>query len=153
MATILDDTVRIISPPGRAATPAAAREDVRAAVLRIMTDIYPRTHSPERRRDQRYPYPQLITLRPVGIDGVTPLDEQLVVVGKHISESGLGFFHPHPLPHRRVVATMPTTTGATLALLLDVSWCRFTRHGWYESGGRFLQTVEVPEAARAQSPG
>jgi hypothetical protein len=31
-----------------------------------------------------------------------------------------------------------------MGVLVDLKWCRFTRHGWYESGGRFLQIVPSP---------
>ena len=68
----------------------------------------------------------------------------MVVVGRHLSEHGLTFYHPKPLSFRRVIATLETANGARLAFLLDLSWCRFTRHGWYESGGRFLDTVASP---------
>jgi hypothetical protein len=25
--------------------------------------------------------------------------------------------------------------------MMDLTWCRFGRHGWYENGGRFLQIL------------
>ena len=98
----------------------------------------------ERRGEQRYPYPYLIHLTPVATDGVTPVGESLVVVGKHLSERGLGFYHPRPIAYRRVIASLETTGGARMAFLIDLNWCRFTRQGWYESGGRFLRAVPSP---------
>jgi hypothetical protein len=98
----------------------------------------------ERRHNSRYPFPHLIYLTPVGRDGVTPEGESVVVIGKHLSESGLGFYHQKPIPHRRMIASLETANGQWIGFLVDLSWCRFTRQGWYESGGRFLQSVLSP---------
>ena len=98
----------------------------------------------ERRRETRYPFPFLVNLAPVGEDGITPSGESVVVVGKHVSEQGLGFYHPQPLPHRRAIASLEGSRGDWFGFLIDLRWCRFTRHGWYESGGRFLQAVASP---------
>jgi len=118
----------------------SAAKDVARQVWRLLGSLYPRGDLVERRGERRYPYPYLVRLVPVAEDGVTPLGEIVVVVGKHLSERGLGFYHPKPLPHRRVLATLDAT-GCPLTFLVDLSWCRFTSHGWYESGGRFLQAV------------
>ena len=130
------------APPSRASEPnPSVDEDVRAQVWGLLAGMYPRGNVIERRSDCRYPFPYLVYLTPVQDDPATPSGEPVVVVGKYLSERGLGFYHPKPLPHRRMVASLETHSGARLALLIDLSWCRFTRHGWYESGGRFLQTV------------
>jgi hypothetical protein len=44
-----------------------------------------------------------------------------------------------------VIASLECGKGRWLAFLMDVSWCRFTKGGWYESGGRFLQTALAPQ--------
>ena len=41
-------------------------------------------------------------------------------------------------------STLEGPRGAWFAFLIDLKWCRFTRHGWYESGGRFLESVASP---------
>jgi hypothetical protein len=119
-------------------------DDIRSQVWGLLTMLYPRHDLAERRRDSRYPFPYLIHLTPVAEDGLTPQGETVVVVGKHISEHGLGFYHPKPLPHRRMVASLESPRGHWLGFLVDLSWCRFTKQGWYESGGRFLQSVSSP---------
>lgn len=119
-------------------------EEVRTQVWGLLTSMYPRNDMVERRRGNRYPFPSLIHLTPVGRDGVTPEGETVVVVGKHLSENGCGFYHQQPLPHRRMIASLERSKGQWLAFLIDLSWCRFTKDGWYESGGRFLQTVLSP---------
>jgi hypothetical protein len=119
-------------------------EDVRIQVWGLLTMLYPQHASMERRRGQRYPFPHLIQLTPVAHDGVTPVGPSVVVAGKHISENGLGFYHPQPLPHRRMIATLDAGHSRQLSFLVDISWCRFTRLHWYESGGQFLQAVDPP---------
>ncbi len=118
----------------RSKTPPNADAELRA----LLDSLQSRSHGSERRAARRYPYPYLVQLTPVGDDGVTAAGRTIVVVGKHLSESGLGFYHPGPLPYRRMVVLLETA-GASLAFLIDVAWCRFLKQGWYESGGRFVQ--------------
>ena len=123
---------------------ASQEDDVRTQVWALLTTLYPHNQFVERRKEHRYPFPYLIHLTPVGEDGITPEGETLVVVGKHLSQRGLGFYHPRPLPYRRMIASLEAGYGAWVAFLIDLTWCRFTRQHWYESGGRFLQAVDPP---------
>jgi hypothetical protein len=118
--------------------------EVRAQVWGLLTTLYPRNDLMERRRDNRYPFPCLVHLTPVAADGRSPVGEEIVVVGKHLSERGLGFYHQKPLPHRRMIASLEVGKGRWLGFLIDLNWCRFTKDGWYESGGRFLRAVLSP---------
>jgi hypothetical protein len=118
--------------------------DIHTQVWGLLTTLYPQHQSLERRHENRYAFPYLIHLTPVGRDGRTPCGDTLVVVGKHLSARGLGFYHPQPLPHRRMIASLESGNGHWLGFLIDVTWCRFTKHGWYESGGRFLEAVLSP---------
>jgi hypothetical protein len=120
-------------------------DEMRSRVCGLLSTLYPQHELMERRHQNRYPFPYLVQLTPVARDGVTPQGEPVVVVGKHLSESGLGFYHPRPLPHRRMIATLETGSGQRLRFLIDLHWCRFTRQGWYESGGRLLRSVECSE--------
>jgi hypothetical protein len=97
----------------------------------------------ERRREDRCPFPYLVHLTPVD-QALRPVGETVAVVGKHLSQRGLGFYHAHLLPHRRMIVSLEAGEGCWLSFLIDVKWCRFTRQGWYESGGRFLQPVDPP---------
>ncbi len=117
-------------------------DTVASQVRRILAITSSPPVAAQRRQSQRTPFPQLVCVQAVDPKTLVPQDEPLVVVGKYLSEQGLGFFHPVPLPHRFVVVTLEIHGGPPLRLLLDVSWCRFTRLGWYESGGRFLRVVE-----------
>ena len=109
-----------------------------------MAGLGPQAHHPERRTVQRFPYPNLLYLTPVAADGMTPAGDSIVVVGKHLSERGLGFFYQHPLPNRRMIASMEGKDARWVGFLVDITWCRFTQHGWYDSGGRFLHAVPSP---------
>ena len=124
--------------------PGGAADDVRTQLWGLLSLLYPKNEVLERRRDSRYPFPYLIHLTPVADDGSTPCGESIVVVGKHVSQRGLDFYHPKPLPFRRMIASLEGTRGQWFAFLIDVNWCRFTKQGWYESGGRFLDAVPSP---------
>jgi hypothetical protein len=119
-------------------------DEVRTQVWGLLTTLYPRNDLVERRRENRYPFPYLVHMTPVGADGFSPEGETTVVVGKHLSERGFGFYHHAPLPYRRMIASLQTNSGHWVGFLIDLTWCRFTKGGWYESGGRFLQTVLSP---------
>src|SRR5687767_8697441 len=123
-----------------------SHEPLRGQVWGLMTSLYPQPDRVERRRAERFAYPKLVHITPVAADGTTPLGGSMVVAGKHISEKGLGFYHPAPLEHRLVVASLEKAPNEWLHLLLDVSWCRFRHQGWYESGGRFLRSVPWPRS-------
>jgi hypothetical protein len=124
--------------------PAIDENRVHEQVRALLAGLEPGAGRGERRSDRRYPYPYLVYLTPVGKEHLTPKGESVVVVGKHLSEHGLGFYHTQPLPFRRVIATLETAVGARIGFLMDLTWCRFTREGWYESGGRFLGLVPSP---------
>ncbi len=115
----------------------SADDQLRWQVRELLSGLYPAA-SFERRYEQRYPFPKLIQLRPVAADGRTPNGDPVTVSGKQISEAGLSFFHPQPLAHRLVLASIEKPNRQRCELLLDVDWCRFTQAGWYESGGKFV---------------
>jgi hypothetical protein len=118
-------------------------DDVRRQVMSLMSAIYSEQEILEKRHENRYPFPYLIHLTPVAEDGITPRGQSIAVVGKHLSHRGLGFYHPKPLPYRRMIASLECN-GHWLGFLIDLRWCRFTKQGWYESGGRFVQSVHSP---------
>lgn len=124
--------------------PTQSNDPLRRQVWGVLTAMYPQGRIVERRMDQRYPFPHLLYLTPVGGDEASPEGESVVVIGKALSERGLGFFHPQPLAHRRMIASLETSGSQWAGFLIDITWCRFTQYGWYESGGRFIQTVPSP---------
>jgi len=121
-----------------------APNSVRRHVWDLLSGLYPRGQLQERRFEQRFPYPHLLYLTPVDEEGLRPLGQRIVVVGKDLSESGLSFFHQQPLADRRMIASLESRGLEWVSFLVDLSWCRFTRQGWYFSGGRFLETRPTP---------
>ena len=119
-------------------------DSIRRQVWSLLAGLYPRGPTVERRAAQRFAYPQLLHLTPTLEDGRTPGETSIVVVGKTLSEGGLGFFHHEPIIERRVIVSLPNHQQKLVSFLLDITWCRFTALGWYESGGRFLEVVESP---------
>lgn len=99
----------------------------------------------ERRRSRRYAYPYPIYLTAVGDNDVTPEGEPIVVLGKYLSECGLDFYHREPLPYRRMIISIECDEELWISLLMDLTWCRFNRHGWYDNGGRFLHATDLPK--------
>ncbi|PQO25172.1 hypothetical protein C5Y96_25025 [Blastopirellula marina] len=114
---------------------------VRATVGQLISRILPKKITNERRRDFRYPYPHLIYLTPVDASGQALNELSTVVVGKNITERGIDFFHRDPLPYRRVILTLEAEDGTRASMVTDLLWTRFTRQGWYDNGGRFLQVL------------
>lgn len=125
----------------------SAEEAVRGSIWQILAGLSPSAHHPERRNEQRFPYPYLLYLTSVAEDGISPAGDSIVVVGKHLSERGLGFFYQKPLPDRRMIASLQLRDGSWIGFLINITWCRFTQQGWYDSGGRFVQVVPSPIAA------
>lgn len=110
----------------------------------LLAGLYAPLTGHDRRREHRYPYPRLVRLTPVAADGQTIAGKSITAAGKHLSESGFSFFHPTPLAHRWMIVFF---AGGCRPILLDVDWCRFTRQGWYESGGQFLRLAQPLRAA------
>ena len=134
----LPETLPARLPPTRA----ASADAIGVLVRRVLSGMVSYPVPVQRRQSQRTPYPQLVRAQAVDPYTLAPQDEPLVVVGKYLSEHGFGFFHNVPLAHRFVAITLEAPDAPPVRLLLDVSWCRFTRLGWYESGGRFLRVVD-----------
>lgn len=121
--------------------PASRRHDL---VWKVLSSALGADAFKERRADFRYPYPRLIHL--VSADAPRRADEGIVVVGKTLSQGGLGFYHPKPFHWKRVIASLEDEPGNWVGLLVNIAWCRFTRLGWYESGGSVLAVVDSPLA-------
>jgi len=122
-------------------------QEIRASVQLALSSPLP-SEICERRGGRRYPYPYPVHLTPVDETDVTKNPETIVVIGKHLSDCGLDFYYAEPIPHRRLIASMRRSDGNWIGFLLELSWCRFTQHGWYENGGRFLSLAESPLGKR-----
>ena len=95
----------------------------------------------ERRQEVRHPFPYAVVITPIGADGQPVMHAAANAIGKHLAESGLDFYCLEPLPYRRVIATFDMGGEGRGSFLMDLSWTRFSRHGWYENGGRFIAVM------------
>ncbi len=131
--------VQPVSPqsPSLPAQPPQQESDVRSQVWRVLAGIYPLEQ--ERRHRARFPYPRLMRLIPLNEDGSRSDAPPFTVVGKHLSEEGLGFYHAIPLPHRQMLAQFELPGGGVVSFHVVLRWCRFIRDGWYESGARLVK--------------
>src|SRR5262245_3831637 len=98
----------------------------------------------ERRRETRYPYPYPIHLTPFDAEGQPNVDRTFVVIGKHLAPHGIDFYCHAPIADRRVIASLDCGAEGWTGMVLELGWCRFNRHGWYDNGGRFIGAVECP---------
>lgn len=116
----------------------------RATLTTQIEALVSRLHPPierERRHDDRIAIPVLFRLTPLDSNREPIESQAAIVVGKNISRRGLSFFHEQPTPYRRAIIELAQPGLGSFAAEIDVNWCRFTRPGWYESGGRLIRLV------------
>ncbi len=115
----------------------ALTQEVEALIARLRPSV-----CFERRHHERVAIPFLLRMVPLDKQGNLISEEEKTVIGKDLSSRGLGFFHEEPLPHRRAILSLEHPDLGNFSVEMDLTWCRFTKLGWYESGGRLLRTVE-----------
>jgi hypothetical protein len=118
-----------------------AKVSLKRAIRGLMTRLSPHV-ARDRREYVRHPLPALMELTPVDAETEEPLGSPVIVVGKSISEQGLGFFHQHAMPYRNAIVRVEAGPAGEMSFLVDLAWCRYTQFGWYESGGRFLRLID-----------
>jgi hypothetical protein len=143
MSTLTFDSHLPVALPSVGATDGNRREDaIGFAVELALRCPRPLRPGKERRREERYPYPYPLYLTP--LDAPRGRDATIAVIGRQLSLHGVDFYHREPIPHRRVIASLDAHEQGWVGLLLELTWCRFNRHGWYDNGGRFLAVVDSP---------
>jgi hypothetical protein len=127
--------------------PSSAHFD-RAALARQIQALVARLHptvTVERRRADRHSIPLTFRLTPLTEDGRPLANEAISVIGKNISRYGLSFYHATPLTYRRARISVENI-DVVFTAEIEINWCRFSKPGWYESGGRLI--APMPESAR-----
>ncbi len=97
------------------------------------------------RRWQRVQYPHSVLLTPFDEAFTTQTGSSIVVDGRDISVGGFSFRHLEPIIERYVVISFPMETTTKIHRALKLTWCRFLQRGIYESGGKFLHSVDVDD--------
>ena len=150
MTCCLDD---VVLPPAAPALLTGRRQDrIAQFVSSAMSAVEPARRSVERRREARYAYPYPIHLTPLAADGQAVPAETFVVIGKHLAPHGVDFYSPHPIAHRRAIVSLDCGVEGWIGLVVELAWCRFSRHGWYDNGGRFIGVVPSPLSDLCERP-
>ena len=124
----------------RSAPTTCPRSTLTSQIEALVNRLHPPVER-ERRHDDRIAIPVLFQLTPYD-DDQRPLDQEAsIVVGKNISRRGVSFYHQQPITHRRALIEVADPVAGTFAAEVDITWCRFTKPGWYESGGRLIRSA------------
>ena len=83
-------------------------------------------------------------MTPLNVDGSPKESETFAVFGRHLSDGGLDFYCERALPDRKLIASLKCGEQGWVGFLLELTWCRFTSFGWYENGGKFLESMPSP---------
>jgi hypothetical protein len=128
------------------------RATITIQVEALLTRLYPAVGR-ERRHDDRIAIPVLFRLTPFDADHQPVAQDSLIVVGKNISRRGVSFYHERPITHRRALIELADPSAGIFVAEIDVTWCRFTKPGWYESGGRLLRSAApIADLSRTEEP-
>lgn len=100
----------------------------------------------DRRHHERLAIPVLVRLTPLDSRRGSSTGPAITVVGKDLSTRGVGIYHEHRLPHRYCELQIDDGPFGAMTLRVELTWTRFTRQGWYESGGRVLACEEAEAA-------
>lgn len=98
----------------------------------------------ERRATERIAYSHPMRLTPVNPTTREPLGQTRSVLGKHLSCDGFGFASFEPFHFRFAIISLEVEDDQYVGILGEALWCKFSRHGWYETGGRFLEPLPSP---------
>jgi hypothetical protein len=121
-----------------------------AECTRLLSQMVASWHSPvalaELRSWHRMRYDRPAVLTPLDEKRGGLLDSHKIISGRDISPSGFSFTHLDPLPCRRAIITFAFEKESQPwdAVILRLSWCRFTRAGIYQSGGKFVSLTNSP---------
>jgi hypothetical protein len=96
----------------------------------------------EKRAHRRFPFRRPITITPVSnATGRPDQFKSFPAFGIDISATGICFLARQLVPVRKAVLSMEGPGDKTVALLFEPRWVRFTRGGWYQTGGRLLEVM------------
>ena len=120
------------------------KNEIARLVRKLLANSGQSERGMERRKEQRFPFFTLLAMTPVDTD-LTILGDPILVMGKQISLSGLGFIHTVALPYKDFLVAAADDDLDDVQVLLRSKWCRFVGPGWYESGGQFQGVFTTAE--------
>lgn len=120
------------------------QQEIRSHVRRAIAETQFTYSGQERRRNPRVPFPYPVYLTPLDSDGNAEPEKSFTVLGRHLSDCGLDFYHSQPVTSRKLIASLDSNGERAIGFVMELTWCRFGRHGWYENGGRFVSVAQPP---------
>lgn len=138
----LEDIERLVAAARQGE--ASAKDVVLEGVQRVLQAMNTTRSFNENRLESRHPYPYPVHLTPMNEKGEPQLEETVIVLGRHLSDHGIDFYHREPLGERRYIASLPIGSSDWVGFMLELHWTRFSRHGWYDNGGKFVQKIASP---------
>ena len=96
----------------------------------------------EKRAHRRFPFRKPITVTPVNNHSGRPdRTKSFSAFGIDISSCGICFLARELVPARKAVLSAEGPNGEMVTLLFEPRWVRFTRGGWYQTGGRLVEVL------------
>lgn len=96
----------------------------------------------EKRTHRRFPFRKPITVTPVNNHSGRPdRMKSFSAFGIDISATGICFLARQLVPARKAVLSAEGPNGDVATLLFEPRWVRFTRGGWYQTGGRLVEVL------------
>jgi hypothetical protein len=97
----------------------------------------------EKRTVRRYVFRRPLTITPVNDHSGRPdFTRSFVAFGIDISSTGIGFLSRRLVPSRKAIVTCDGPEHRPVSLLFEPRWVRFTRGGWYQTGGRLVAALQ-----------
>jgi hypothetical protein len=96
----------------------------------------------EKRSHRRFPFRVSLVITPVNnITGKVDDLKSFAAFGIDLSPTGVCFLARQLVAARRAVVSCEGPDRQPTSLLFEPRWVRFTRGGWYQTGGRLLDVV------------
>ncbi len=96
----------------------------------------------EKRAHRRFPFRRALVVTPIN-NGTGRPDrvKSFSAFGIDISANGVCFLGRQLVPARKAVLGVEGPNGQMVHMLFEPRWVRFTRGGWYQTGGRLLEVL------------
>ena len=97
----------------------------------------------EKRSHRRFPFRRPFTVTPISnATGRPDQFRSFPAFGIDISPTGICFIAHHLVPARRALLSLEGPGGKLVGVLFEPRWVRFTRGGWYQTGGRLVELLQ-----------
>lgn len=109
-----------------------AQHRVMTALAEIISDSWL-----EQRSTRRLAY-----FGPVTLTLPCPYGLTISAFVRDVSPGGIGLVHLTPLTQGELLVALSLPSGRAVSMRTEILWCRAYPHGWYASGGRFIDVVQ-----------